>query len=298
MTLLANNICRFAFNKIKDELTELKGVKFGDTCACPNLVNYKLPCRHRIPDDDSCLALSLIDPRWLLFPENADKKGKTNSLLPDIILLYCDMYDIETTNNIQDDKTVIILDDDDENDDTDAAAQPDAQPDDGDSDSCYSTLDITDLRSSSPNTTDCPDINPGKDGKERTDTTSITTSDTTSNANATVNATTNKFKSDNPKDCGYNDNDSIVRRQLLDNAYQHINDIYTMLNSDITDQQVSNIADHLKVVLVSARNDQTLLGRRNRLLCQPRRKVDLLRQSVNSSVSNTWISLQRKRQRY
>ncbi|SAL99344.1 hypothetical protein [Absidia glauca] len=248
MALLANNICRFAFNKIKDELTELKGVKFGDACACPNLVNYRLPCRHRIPDDDSCLELSLIDPRWLLFPENADKK--------------------ETTNNIQDDKTVIILDDDDEYDDTNAAAQPaaqpNAQPDDDDSDSCYSTLDITDLHSSSPDTTDCPDINPGKDGKENMATTSSTTSDTTSNANATasanVNATTDKFKSDNPKDCGYYDNANIVRRQLLDNAYQHINDIYTMLSSDITDQQVSNIADHLKVVLVSARNDQTLLG--------------------------------------
>jgi hypothetical protein len=97
-------------------------------------------------------------------------------------------------------------------------------------------LDIADLRSSSPDTTECPDINPVKNGKESTDTTSSTTSSNAhTTASANVNATTNNFKSDNLKDCGYYDNANIIRRKLLDNAYNHINDIYAMLNSDITD---------------------------------------------------------------
>jgi hypothetical protein len=58
----------------------------------------------------------------------------------------------------------------------------------------------------------------------------------------------------------YHDTSNSLKRQLLDTAYQHMNSIYSILSSDITDQQISNIASQLKVVLLSAEKEQDLLS--------------------------------------
>ncbi|SAL95635.1 hypothetical protein, partial, partial [Absidia glauca] len=79
MKILSINICRFAFDKIKEEMPYLKDVKLGDSCNCSIRINYKLPCRHTIPNDNSTLELSLLDPRWLLYPENQESVTQESS---------------------------------------------------------------------------------------------------------------------------------------------------------------------------------------------------------------------------